>query len=307
MRHPYTVGSGAVAGLGFACAVAVDRWGQATLDDFPITTNVIGTALGVALPAFFGAVFFERWKATETERRAEQWRQEQDLRRREEMESQANRLLVAQLADALIPRLDSLETRLSRNVLISKGDDYLQQLKAQLLALAESVTPGSAAIALGDERFPMEGLRILHGFGEALPRLREAAEALEQPLNAVGHLASAELREAVAEVRGLVEDFHNAVSSNLEDPSALLKRLTRARSGTWDGEMATLEDGQSMIRVEVGWLLELTVAAEELRRLALRLADATDGLRALADRELGLLGARASSARWSCDAEQSHR
>lgn len=273
-RHrPYVIGTGAVALLGIVGGVLVDANFHSSLGNFPITTNLVATSLGVAVPVFFGALFFDKWKVAENTRRLRQVKKEE-----------AARLLISQLTESLIPRIARVRTRLRHNALLQRGIPYLDKMGDQLQSLAQVLKGGHGGLRLSDEGMPFYGADELYSFVLLIPRLRLAIDALEEPLDAVGDLGGSELSQDVQMVRDAIEGFNNALPVGLEDAGWSLKRLTD-ESGVWNGETVSVANGGSYT-MKLAWLMELLAAAKEVTTFGSKLDGASKELRAAAQKQL---------------------
>ena len=283
-HHRYTIVTGAVAVGGTAVAVLVDLLGLGGLEGLPITTNVIATALGVAWPVFIGSLFFDRWKADEDQRR-----------KRRASQEEAERQKITQLVEILSPRIARARIQRKHIFPIHSGDtsDVSDALRA-----LEGVLHGCPdGLAVTDSAIPIGGITELYSFATALPRLRDAIDALDEALDVGGNLGGTKLGEAVDRVRPTIEKFHGAVPVGLERDVARLKTFIVKRVGLWDGEMVRTPNGSSY-RVELRWLQRLEQAAQALTDISAELEQATSTLEDAADQELRAYSAAISS---SCE------
>lgn len=235
-------------------------------------TNVIATALGVAWPVFIGSLFFDRWKAAEDQRR-----------RRRALQEEAKRQKSIQLVETLSPRITRERIQLQHIVPIHSGDtsDVSDALRA-----LEGVLHGCPdGLAVTDSAIPIGGITELYSFAAALPRLRDAVDALDEALDVGGNLGGTKLGDAVDRVRPTIEKFHGAIPVGLERDVALLKTFIVKRVGLWDGEMVRTPNGSSY-RVELRWLQRLEQAAQALTDISAELEQATSALEEATHQEL---------------------
>jgi hypothetical protein len=271
-HHRYVIVTGAVAVGGTAVAVLVDLLGSDGLERLPIMTNVIATALGVAWPVFIGSLFFDRWKAAEDQRR-----------RRRALQEEAERQKSIQLVETLSPRITRARTQLQHIVPIHSVDT--SDVSDALRALEGILHGYPDGLAITDSAIPIGGITELYSFATALPRLRDAVDALDEALDAGGNLGGTKLGEAVDRVRPTIEKFHGAIPVGLERDVALLKTFVVKRVGLWDGEMVRTPNGSSY-RVELRWLQRLEQAAQALTDISVELEQATSALEEAIRQEL---------------------
>jgi hypothetical protein len=276
-HHRYVIVTGAVAVGGTAVAVLVDLFGFRGLQHLPITTNVIATALGVAWPVFIGSLFFDRWKVVEDQRRIRRAMQEETLRQK-----------ITQLVEILSPCIARARIQLQHIVLIHSCDT--SDVSDALRALEGVLHDCPNGLAVTDSAIPIGGITELYGFATALPRLRDAIDALDEALDVGGNLGGTKLGEAVDRVRPTIEKFHRAVPVGLERDVARLKTFIDERVGLWDGEMVRTPNGSSY-RVKLSWLQRLGQAAQKLTEISAELEQATSALKEAADQELQAYGA----------------
>ncbi len=255
-RHPYKVVTGLAALVGVVTAVVLDLWALPVLIQYPVSTSILTTVIGVSIPLFLGALLFDRFQAAESARQLARERDKQ---------------LINVLARQLAPMVRRATSRL--RAIRVPSPNQLDQAREHLGALKARLDHGeSVSISLPDLRAAVAGIDDLCLLMARLEHAWEPVEEVDDLLTTVEGLGDKDIRAAATAVAEQTERLRAALQPRLLRYARLVERMAEEHAGTWDGQWVQTSSGGFAAPIDV--VLALPAMAEDVSLLVTTLEDA---------------------------------